>query len=277
MAKREQPVLRLGAIPDQKPEVLNRLYPQVAEELAEQLGVKVVYVPVVDYTAAVSAFRRGDLDLVWFGGLSGVQARLQTPGASVIAQRDIDARFHSLFIASERSGLSPIDSIEDLDELKGKRFTFGSPSSTSGTLMPLYYLGKAGMTPSDFAGGSAGNSSSHDATIALVQSGTYDAGAVNEQVWSNNLAAGRVDPARVKVIWKTPPYPDYHWVARPDLDQRFGSGFQTRLQQAILAWTPQDPRQKGILEIFGAERFIPAAADEYARIEEIGRRTGKIR
>jgi phosphonate transport system substrate-binding protein len=138
-------VLRIGAIPDQKPEKLNRLYPLVAAELERQLGVPVTYVPVVDYTAAVTAFRTGDLDLVWFGGLAGVQARLQKPGARVLAQRDIDVAFHSIFIANTNSGLSLIRDLKGLKELKGKRFTFGSESSTSGRLMPQYFLAKAGV------------------------------------------------------------------------------------------------------------------------------------
>ncbi|MFM7646782.1 MAG: PhnD/SsuA/transferrin family substrate-binding protein, partial [Cyanobium sp.] len=83
-AQAQQKLLRIGAIPDQNPEKLNRLYGQVATELSRQLGVKVQYVPVTDYAAAVSAFRTGSLDLVWFGGLTGVQARLQKPGAQVI-------------------------------------------------------------------------------------------------------------------------------------------------------------------------------------------------
>jgi phosphonate transport system substrate-binding protein len=94
------PTLRLSAIPDQNPEKLNRLYPLVAKVLSKQLGVPVRYIPMVDYPAAVSAFRTGDLDVVWFGGLTGVQARLQKPGAKVLAQRDIDASFRSVFIAN---------------------------------------------------------------------------------------------------------------------------------------------------------------------------------
>ncbi|MEB3331924.1 MAG: PhnD/SsuA/transferrin family substrate-binding protein, partial [Synechococcaceae cyanobacterium] len=113
-AQAQQKLLRIGAIPDQNPEKLNRLYGQVAAELGRQLGVKVQYVPVTDYAAAVSAFRTGSLDLVWFGGLTGVQARLQKPGAQVIAQRDIDAQFHSVFIANSRSGLKPIRSQKQL-------------------------------------------------------------------------------------------------------------------------------------------------------------------
>jgi phosphonate transport system substrate-binding protein len=272
-----QPALRVGAIPDQNPERLNRLYGQLADELSDRLKVTVRYVPVSNYPAAVSAFRTGGLDLVWFGGLTGVQARLQTPGAKVLAQRDIDARFRSVFIANASAGLQPIQSINGLASLRGKRFTFGSESSTSGRLMPQHFLAKAGVTPSQFSGGRAGFSGSHDATIALVQSGAYQAGALNEQVWTSALKEGRVNTDKVTVIWRTPEYVDYHWVARPDLDQRFGSGFTTRLQKAILAIQPTTPRQTTILELFAAERFIPADASQYRPIETVGRQLGKIR
>ncbi|MDM7951803.1 MAG: putative selenate ABC transporter substrate-binding protein [Cyanobium sp. CZS 25K] len=276
-AQQSQKVLRIGAIPDQKPEKLNRLYPLVADELSRQLGVKVVYVPVVDYAAAVSAFRTGGLDLVWFGGLTGVQARLQKPGARVIAQRDIDVAFRTVFIANSRSGLKPVNSQKGLSELKGKRFTFGSESSTSGRLMPQYFLGQAGVKLSDFAGGAPGFSGSHDATIALVQSGAYDAGAVNEQVWRTNLREGKASRSKVFVLWKTPGYPDYHWIAQPDLDKRFGKGFTTKVQQAILSWRPSNPTQKQILALFGAQQFTAASASAYGKIEQVGRQIGKIR
>ena len=107
----ESPVLHIGAIPDQNPEKLNRLYSSLSDELSDQLKVPVQYVPVSNYPAAVSAFRTGSLDLVWFGGLTGVQARLQTPGAQVLAQRDIDAKFTSVFIANGASGLRPLSLI----------------------------------------------------------------------------------------------------------------------------------------------------------------------
>jgi len=270
-------VLRISAIPDQKPEKLNRLYGLVANELSKQLKVQVRYVPVTDYAAAVSAFRTGDLDLVWFGGLTGVQARLQKPGARVLAQRDIDASFHTIFIANARSGIKPITSVQGLNQLKGKRFTFGSESSTSGRLMPQYFLSQAGVKLNDFAGGAPGFSGSHDATIALVQSGAYDAGAVNEQVWRASLHDGKANRNKVMAIWKTPGYPDYHWIAQGNLDKRFGAGFTNRLQNAILSWRPQDPEQKQILSLFGAQQFTTATPAAYTRIEQVGRQIGKIR
>ncbi|MFO0057794.1 MAG: putative selenate ABC transporter substrate-binding protein [Cyanobacteriota bacterium] len=271
------PTLRLSAIPDQNPEKLNRLYPLVAKVLAKQLGVPVRYIPMVDYPAAVSAFRTGDLDVVWFGGLTGVQARLQKPGAKVLAQRDIDASFRSVFIANPSSGLKPFVPQKGLTALKGKRFTFGSENSTSGRLMPQWFLAQAGVKPTDFAGGAPGFSGSHDATIALVQSGAYQAGVVNEQVWRSSLRSGKVNRDKVFVLWKTPGYPDYHWLAQPDLDRRFGPGFTDRLRQAILGRRQNDPDQKTVMAHIGAQQITEARPLDYPRMEQVGRQVGLIR
>ena len=182
-----------------------------------------------------------------------------------------------MFIANTASGLRQVRNVQGLVALKGRRFTFGSESSTSGRLMPQYYLGKAGVTLTDFAGGAPGFSGSHDATIALVQSGAYDAGAVNEQVWTSSLREGKVKRDRVIVIWRTPGYPDYHWIAQPGLDRRFGKGFTNRLQGAILNWKPTTPERKQILSLFGAQQFTTANPADYGQIEQVGRQIGRIR
>ena len=273
----KQAVLQIGAIPDQNPEKLNRLYGTLSSELSEKLDVPVRYAPVSNYAAAVSAFRTGSLDLVWFGGLTGVQARLQTPGARVLAQRDIDAEFTSVFIANGASGLRPFTSADQLVELKGRRLAFGSESSTSGRLMPQFFMGENGVKPEDLAGGGPGFSGSHDATIAVVQSGAYEVGALNEQVWRSNVADGRVDPGKVSVIWRTPPYVDYHWVVRPGLDERFGDGFTDKIQTTLLNLSADTENGATILELFNAERFIPAKDEDYVMIETVGRQLGKIR
>ena len=228
--------LRIGAIPDQKPERLNRLYGLLSSELSKELGIQVKYIPVTNYSAAVSAFRTGRLDLVWFGGLTGVQARLQRPGAKVLAQRDIDPNFQSVFIANINSNIPIIKKQSELTLLKGKRFTFGSESSTSGRLMPQHFLQQAGLSLGDFKGGRPGFSGSHDATIALVQSGAYDAGALNKQVWETNIRNKKNNDLKVIVIWETPPYSDYHWLTQPNLEKRFGRGFTQKLQNTFLLW-----------------------------------------
>jgi phosphonate transport system substrate-binding protein len=263
--------LRIGAIPDQDPEILQRLHGTVADHLAERLGLPVEYRPVTDYAAAVSLFRTGDLELVWFGGLTGVQARLQTPGAALIAQRDIDADFHSVFVVNAGTGLAPSD---DLRPLAGLRFTYGSQTSTSGRLMPAYHLKEQGVDPEGFPGG-PGFSGSHDATIALVASGSYQAGALNEQVWRARSAAGEVGPAVVEYA-RTPAYHDYHWLLGPSAIQRLGEGLPGRLTDVFTGISPDDPDGAAVLDLFGAGAFIPTEASNYDRIEEIGRDLGLV-
>ena len=270
-------ILRIGAIPDQNPERLNRLDKVLSSELSEQLNVQIRYKPVTNYAAAVTAFRTGNLDLVWFGGLTGVQARLQTKGAKVLVQRDIDEKFHSVFIANKKSSIQKINNINDLKTLKEKRFTFGSESSTSGRLMPQYFLNKAGVQLKDFKGGSPGFSGSHDATLMLVQSGSYEAGALNEQVWKNNLKGGRVSPSKVFVIWKTPSYYDYHWLAQGNLDKQFREGFTKELINVFLSFNEKSTRQKKILNLFGAKKFIISKNENYKEIENIAKEIGKIK
>ena len=264
-----------SAIPDQDPEKVQRLYNKLTTYLEGELGVPVEYQPVTDYAAAVTAFKVGDLDLVWFGGLTGVQARLQVDGAQAIAQRDIDEQFKSVFIANTRSGIAPFEDISGLTALKERTFTFGSESSTSGRLMPQYFLQQAGVTLEDFQG-EVGFSGNHDATIKLVEAGTYEVGALNSQVWEQRLAEGAVDESKVQAIWWTPPYYDYHWVVRPDVEERYGEGFTEKLQTALTSLDPSVPEEKEILDLFGAGKFIPTENANYDQIEAIGRQIGKI-
>ncbi len=270
-------VLKIGAIPDQNQNILDKRFNLFSKELSKQLDVEVKYVPVINYVAAVTGFRTKDLDLVWFGGLSGVQARLQTPNSLVIAQRDIDKEFKSVFIVNKKLKISPISNIKGLKKLKNLRFTFGSENSTSGRLMPEYFLNKALIKITDFKGKKAGFSGSHDKTIALVNSGAFDAGALNKQVWENNLKNQPKRTTNVSLFWITPDYLDYHWLAQGNLDKRFRKGFTKEIKSAILNLDYKNPSHKKILDMFNAKKFIKAEAKHYKKIEEIGRKLKKIR
>lgn len=263
--------LVIGAIPDQDPELLARNYGLLADYLGAELGIEVTYEPVTEYAAAVTAFRVGDLDLVWFGGLTGVQARLQVEGAEALAQRDIDAEFTTVFIAGVATGIEPIERVDELSVVSGHSFTFGSDSSTSGRLMPQSFLSQAGVSLDDLDG-EPGFSGSHDATIALVESGTFEVGALNSQVWHSRLEAGEIDTDKVRLIFETPPYYDYHWVARPEL----GDTLKADIVAALSMLDPGDPDQAAILDFFGAGSFIETADDNYSSIEEVGRQTGLV-
>lgn len=278
----EASVLQIGAIPDQEPERLQRTYGLLSDHLEQELAddgfvVDVEYVPVTDYPGAVTGFAVGDLDAVWFGGLTGVQARLEVDGSTAVAQRDIDESFTSVFVAGADAGIDAIDDVDGLAELEGTSFTFGSESSTSGRLMPQSFLSDAGIDPdADFAG-QPGFSGSHDATIELVAAGTYDVGVLNSQVWDDRVAEGAVDETQVVEVFRTPPYYDYHWVVQPDLDERFGAGFTDGFTDALTSLDLGDPDDAAVLELFGAGAFIETENGNYATIEEVGRDAGLIR
>src|SRR5678815_4697743 len=261
--------LTISAIPDQDPEKLQRLYGDVAAYLSKELNVPVVYRPVTDYTASVTAFKVGELDLVWYGGLTGVQARIQVPGAHAIVQRDIDEQFHCVFIVNKSSD------IQDLAGLKGHTFTFGSESSTSGRLMPQFFLDKAGVKLDDFKG-KHGFSGLHDKTIKLVAAGAYEAGALNEQVWKTYVKNSAPELDQVRLIWTSPAYHDYHWVLHPAAAKRYGADFADKVRAALLKLDASNPEHKAVLDLFGATRFIPTDDANYGQIEAVGRQIGMI-
>lgn len=266
--------LRISAIPDQDPDALTEREEGLAAQLASVLGIDVEYVPVPDYAASVSLFGAGDLDLVFYGGLTGVQAQLQNPEAAVVAQRDIDPVFTSVFIANADAGIEPIGSVDELTVFADTRFTFGSETSTSGRLMPSYFLSQAGVAESDLAG-EPGFSGSHDSTIELVTSGSYEAGALNSQVWKARMEEGTVDTEKVVEVLVSPEYHDYHWLLRGDTDDRFGDGFTQQLTDAMLTMHESE-EGKAIVESYGAEQFIEASREDYQQIEEVARELGLI-
>ena len=261
-------VMLIGGIPDQEAATLNRRFGLVADYLGGELGVKVEYVPSVSYAALVTAFKKSNIHLAWFGGLTGVQARVATPGAMAIAQRPRDAEFHSVFVAQ-----SDLD-IDGLDGLKGKTFTFGSESSTSGHLMPRHFLLQAGIDPEGDFQGVHGFSGSHDKTWKLVESGTFQAGALNEAVWEKAVAENKVDMSKVRVTFTTPPYYDYNWTIRGDMDETFENGFTDRVQAALLA---MDSEQREVLDMFQTDSFIASGNENYSAIEGIARKLDIIR
>jgi len=264
--------LKISAIPDQDPAKLATINGTMATYLAGKLGVKVEFVPVTDYAASVSLFKTGDLDMVFFGGLTGVQARLQTLGAVLVAQRDIDDAFKSVFIANTGAGIAPVTDVNGLTALKGKRFTFGSESSTSGRLMPEYFLDQAGISSDTDFSGPPGYSGSHDKTVDLVTAGTYDAGVLNLQVWKTRMDKGTLDLTKVKEVLTTPSYRDYHWIAGPKTNDRFGAGFTDKITSALVSLDANDVEQAKLLSLYGAKRFIPTNAGNYTEIERIGRK-----
>src|ERR671919_580636 len=204
--------LRLSAIPDENPQEMLRIYTPFADYLTKEIGLPVKFTPVVDYAATVEGLAANRLEMVWYGGLTSVQAAKQAKGARRIIMRKEDAEFKSHFITTKETG------VKTLKDLKGKTFAFGSVSSTSGHLMPRYFLVKNGVNPEkDFSKFSF--SGAHEATEAWVESGRVDAGALNFLVWDKLVETKKVDTSKVSIFWTTPAYVDYVWTVRAGIDK----------------------------------------------------------
>lgn len=263
------PVFTFTAIPDQDENRLNERFGQVAAYLSKELGIETKYVPVKSYPAAVTAFRNNEVQLAWFGGFTGVQARRAVPGSQAIAQGVEDTAFHTYFIAHAGTGLKPGKNFPK--EIAGKSFTFGSKASTSGRLMPEYFIRQHTKKTPDELFSRVGFSGDHSKTLELVQSGAYEIGAMDYSVWQSEERAGRIDPAKVVVIWKTPAFQDYQWTVRGDADATFGKGFTRKLQNALIAI--KDPV---LLGHFSRSGFTRADNRDYASIEATAKAIGLL-
>lgn len=263
-AAQDAPVLYFSAIPDDDETHLQERFGGVAEYLTEELGVEVRYLPVKSYAAAVTAFRNDQIQLAWFGGLSGVQARMMVPDSRAIAQGAEDREFVTYFIANEETGL---EKSEDFPEgIESMSFTFGARTSTSGRLMPEFYIRQeTGQAPEELFS-DVGFSGDHSQTLRLVASGAYQLGAMNYSVYDKAVEEGDPEVEQAKVIWETPPYPDYNWTIRGDVDARWGEGFADEVQQALL-----DLDDEELLNSFPRSSFVEAGNDLYAPIEETAR------
>jgi phosphonate transport system substrate-binding protein len=262
-----QTVLRVTTIPEEAATEQMRKFGPLTKYLERTVGTKVDFVPVNDYPAAVEALVNKQVELVWFGGFTYVQAQIRSGGKIVpIAQREEDTKFRSVFITQTNSG------IKRLADLKGKQVSFGSQSSTSGHLMPRSFLLEAGIDPDkDFK--RVAYSGAHDATIASVVSGRVDAAALDITVWRKFVTENKVDTSKVDVFYTTPPYFNYNWSVHADMP----AAQREKITAALLDLNMNNPEGKEILTLNRATKYIPTKPENYKGLESAGRSAGLIR
>ena len=261
-----QQVFRITAIPDESPTELARKAAPLVKYLEGKLGAKVEFTPVTDYAAAVEALVNKQVDMAWFGGFTFVQANQRSGGKIIpLVQREEDEKFRSVFITTDPA-------IKSLADLKGRDFSFGSQSSTSGHLMPRSFMLAGGLDPDQHLKRVA-YSSAHDATAAAVASGKVAAGVLNISVWDKLVAEKKVDPAKVRVFYTTPPYYDYNWSVHADMP----AARREALARAFTELTPASAEGKEILELQRATRFLPTKAENYKGIEDAARNAALLK
>ena len=262
-----QTVLRVTTIPEEAATEQTRKFGPLTKYLERTVGMKVDFVPVNDYPAAVEALVNKQVELVWFGGFTYVQAQIRSGGKIIpIAQREEDTSFRSVFITQTNSG------IKRLTDLKGKQVSFGSQSSTSGHLMPRSFLLEAGIDPDkDFK--RVAYSGAHDATIAAVVNARVDAAALDITVWRKFVAENKVDTTKVDIFYTTPPYFNYNWSVHADMP----APLREKITTALLNLNMNNPEGKEILTLNRATKYIPTKPENYKGLENAGRSAGLIR
>ena len=260
-------VIRISTIPDESPTELIRKFKPLTRYLSKEIGIAVKFTPLTNYAATVEALAAEKVDLVWYGGFTHVQASLRTQGNAIpLVMRKRDLQFKSKFITNINSG------IKSLQDLKQKTFAFGSVSSTSGHLMPRYFLKKAGLNPEkDFYKFSF--SGAHDATAKWVEAGKVDAGSLNEAVWEKLVKSQKINLKKVNVFYTTPSYVDYNWTARKNL----GRDILSNIASAFLKLDKKIPYHKEILKLQRAEKYILAFKSDFDGILTAAKEAGLLK
>ncbi len=249
--------LRVGILPDEGEKALTERYTRLLEFLSRETGFVFELVVPDSYEHLLRLFGEGQIGLAYFGGVTFVKASSRYDAVPLVL-RDVDTRFTSVLVVSGGD-------FETLEDLQGKRFSFGARLSTSGHLMPRHFLqAERGIKPEEYFH-SVGYSGKHDRTAYWVRDGEIDAGVVNSEIVRRMFADGRLRPGDIRVIWTTPPYTDYVWAAHPEIQP----AVRERIQQAFMQLTPQEPRHEVILSKLGAESFYPASADDFAMLEQV--------
>jgi phosphonate transport system substrate-binding protein len=224
-------VLRIGVLPDQSPKVLRKRFAPVLSYLAENLQLRCELIVPESYSDLLELFHEQKVDLVYLGGYSYVKAQ-QKDHAIPLVMRRVDTRFTSLFIVNANSP------VQTLDDLENKSIAFGSSLSTSGHLMPRYFLQQKNITPESFFS-EVRYSGAHDRTAYWVRDGVVDVG----------------------------PYADYVWAIHP----RFAESFHSKIRDAFLQLSPDNVDHTIILQNLNAIGYVPADPDYFVVLASIAR------
>lgn len=247
----EAQLLRIGVLPDQAREALELRYKPLVRYLENSVGIPAELLIPETYTDLLELFDQRQVDLVWFGGLTFVRAE-RASQAEPLTMRDVDLEFTTDFVVRQGATGS---SIEDF---VGQTFSFGPRLSTSGHLMPRFFLKRRGIEPEatfDVVLHSAG----HDETLAWVRDGRVDIGAANSVIVEALLRSGSFSHEEVRVLGRTPPYKNYVWAVQPSLDRTL----RESLLDAFLALDKRIPEQRALLDALGAGGFVPASRSDY--------------
>src|SRR5258708_19992649 len=184
-----RPSVRLSMIPTTDPGKILRDSQPFIGYLEKRTGAKVELTVPTNYAAVVEAVSSDRVDIAYFGGFTFVQASARS-GVFPLLQPSRLQNFHPLFITQPKS------SIHSLKDLKGHSFAFGDVNSTSGHLMPAYFMQQLGvdhavLDKAIYTGG-------HDANALAIVNRKVDAGAMGELGYGRMMKDGKLSESQVR-------------------------------------------------------------------------------
>ena len=236
--------INFGIISTESSQNLKQDWQPLLADMEKRTGLKVNAFFAPDYAGIIEGMRFGKVHVAWMGNKSAIEA-VDRASAEVFAQvvnADGSMGYHSLVSVHEDSPLRNIDDL--LKNGKSLSFGIGDPNSTSGFLVPSYYLfARNKLEPkAAFKNVRAAN---HETNVMAVANKQVDAAVHSSDVLEKIENRQPEVAARLRVIWKSPLIPGDPLVWRKDLD----AGTQQKVRQFLLSYGTgaEATREKAIL------------------------------
>jgi len=227
------------------------------------LTVKSFYAP--DYAGVIEAMRFNKIQVAWYGNKAAMEAVDRANGEVFAQVRYVDGSYgyHALLITHKDS---PYKTLEDvLKNSKNINFGIGDPNSTSGFLVPTYYIFAQNKVDHRTAFKTI-RSASHGANIQAALARQVDV-ATNNTEDMGKLETNRPDLFnQLRIIWRSPLIPSDPFVWRKDLDPKV----KEKLRNFVLNYAQNDPQEKAILnKIYNYDGFRASSNDQLIPIREL--------
>ncbi|MCG8361074.1 MAG: phosphonate ABC transporter substrate-binding protein [Kiloniellales bacterium] len=230
-AAEEMKTLNFGIISTESTQNLKTIWDPFIEDMSKKLGLEVKAFFAPDYAGVIEAMRFDKVDLAWFGNKSAMEAVDRAGGEVFVQTVDVDGNpgYWSLLLAHKDSPINKLEDVLSCD--KSLVFGNGDPNSTSGFLVPSYYVfAQNNVTPSDCY--KAVRNASHETNSIAVANKQVDFATNNTE---NLRRLAKTNPKareNVKVIWQSPLIPSDPIVYRKNLPEEM----RMRLKAFFLAY-----------------------------------------
>ena len=257
--------LNFGIISTDSSSVLKQRWQPLIDDLNKQAGLNVKAFFATDYSGIIEGMRFNKVQVGYFGNASAMEAVDRSNGEIFAKTRysNGESGYYSLLITNVNSRFKTLDDV--FKDTKSVTLGYGDPNSTSGTLVPGYYLFAKHNTPVDSSFKSV-LPSSHEANLLAVVNNKIDI-ATNNSVELGTLQRQHPDKfAQVRVLWTSPQIPSDPLVWRKDLPQ----ATKDKLRNFFTHYGKTDPHEKAVMAgITGYAGFDPSSDAQLRPIREI--------